>query len=341
MSKRRKSGLLMVACMVGFALLAAPAVAADDIEEMEELGKALEDFGKSVTPTLGHYNAIGLQWSDAYIGQLLRVPPNVGLGITAGAATLPFPEAVQDEIGEEIPFADTVGVPIPAYTVDARVGGLILPFDVGVKVGLLQEGDLMDEGLKIDYLLAGADVRFSVIDEGVVLPGVSAGVGLNYSQMVLGVTEDDQELDPITVNDEEYQLTFKEPGFRMGWENSRSIDFKAQASKRLLIFQPFLGAAATYTTANVGGQFSTELLVDGDPYDPDDVADDVAAEIEDTLETEDPTDLTFGRFQEHSAWSGRLFGGLGLRLLVLRLDVGASIDSTGSVGGQVNARIQL
>ncbi|MDR3201226.1 MAG: hypothetical protein LBT68_07180 [Spirochaetales bacterium] len=144
----------------------------------------IEDFAEDLAAVLPINSMIGLNWNDAYIGQFLGVPPHFGIGFTGGFTTIPYgpiKDLVQDAMGGDsgdIPsLVRSMGIPIPAYTIDARIGGFILPFDAGLKFGYLKM-DISD--VKIDYLLVGGDVRYCVLEQLLLVPDVSIGLGFNY-----------------------------------------------------------------------------------------------------------------------------------------------------------------
>lgn len=325
-------------------------------QEFEAFSDAFRSFGDGMVNTLPHYNSIGLQWSDAYIGQLLSVPPKFGIGASFGFVTIPGSVLTDtlDALGEDSSslgelegLATGIGLPIPGYTIDARVGGIGLPFDVGLKVGVLNDDVAALDDLTLDYMLLGADVRYRVFGGGVLLPKVSAGVGVNHSKVnigVPGVFGENLEFAEFTANGDDYVLSLEDPDLVLDWK-STTVDLKAQASKRFLIFEPFLGAAASYSNSTIGGGARSQLLVSvdgGPPQSYDDLSDQEKEAIESELGDDyDLDDQSIGFFTPQSGWSARAFGGIGFRLLVFNLDIGASIDTTGSLGAQLNARLQL
>ena len=347
MMLKRFAALLLVG------LLFVGAAFANDIdEETQRIERALNELGSGIVGSLSHYNTLGLGWSDAYIGQLFSMPPSFGVGVTVGAATIPLNvltgplgelDIDSDEMLADLPASGVVsrvGLPLPAYTFDARVGGFGIPFDVGFKLGTVPTlAMLEDQGVELDFLLVGGDFRYALLDGSGILPKLSAGLGFNHSRFGVGVTMEDMELAEDEVGGEDVALVLGDPRFDFGWRSS-SVELKAQASKRLLIFQPFLGAGVAYNWASMGGSFSGQLTMDGDAFD--ELSDDDREELEEMLgEYLDNGDVLFGFDVPDSGFTARAFGGLGLRIFILNLDVGASIDTRGSVGLELNTRIQF
>jgi len=143
-------------------------------------------MASTLSATLPFNSTLGLNWSDAYIGQLLGVPPHFGVGVSAGATTVQADEikTLLTTLGVDTGAFPRI-VPIPAAVAEARIGGFLLPFDIGVKGGYIPPdlGKTIKDatgGLNLDYLAAGADLRFALIKGNLLLPRVSLGVGVNY-----------------------------------------------------------------------------------------------------------------------------------------------------------------
>jgi hypothetical protein len=341
------------------ALGAGTAVAQDSpLDNFDEFTAAFGLFGEELAGALPHNTTIGQQWADAHIGQLLAFPPRMGLGISTGVTTVPqeaFDAAFgslglssADLLSQLPPELQDIGLPLPGFTVDARAGGIILPFDVGVKVGALDNFALGEEGgPTVDYLLVGADVRYRVLREGFLLPKVSVGAGVNYSTFRLaapGLLGNNLTIAEVpTGQSTTAELSFSDPSLFLEWETT-VFDVTAQASKRFLIFQPFVGAGLTYSSSNVGGGVSSQFLVDGsEPTEAE------IQQIQDALAASGQdgdfnfTDNEFGFLTtQNDVVNTRVYGGLGLRLFMFNLDVGASYElSSGSIGAQIGTRIQF
>src|SRR6056297_238320 len=145
--------------LVVAAVLVAPVAAQDELS-LDTFEDSFDTFSGEFAKSLPMNSMIGLNWSDASIGQLLAVPPHFGVGVTTGVTTIPLSvfTDLTDDLGVDasggVDDLPAMGVPIPGYAVDARVGGFILPFDVGVKVGLipnLKIGDVEAEYTNIGF----------------------------------------------------------------------------------------------------------------------------------------------------------------------------------------------
>jgi len=179
-------------------LSAAPALSrAQTIDQIQTQAESLVD---TLATALPFNSAIGLNWSDAYIGQLLGVPPHFGVGVSVGATTVEA-AGFSDLLSSfgytlDLPSGLADSLPLPAAVAEARIGGLLLPFDVGVKAGYIPASTAesiadLAGGLKVDYLLAGADIRYALIKGNLLLPRLSIGVGVNYMKGGVGTGRPD------------------------------------------------------------------------------------------------------------------------------------------------------
>jgi len=328
---------------LGVAILAAALTLPAFSQSIEDLQNSADAMAKSLSAALPFNSTLGLNWSDAYIGQLLGVPPHFGVGVSAGATTV--------QADEIITLLTTLGVdtgafpgivPIPAAVAEARIGGFLLPFDIGVKGGYIPPslGQTIKDttgGLNLDYLAAGADLRFALIKGNLLLPRVSLGVGVNYMKGGLSTTVGSDQT--FTYNT--YSISATKPELGLSWETT-TIDLKAQVSKSLLIFTPYLGVGAAYGMSKAGYFVKSDITYDGTP-----INDSQLQTIKDTLSNAGitPPDISatgISSYFANNGWAFRAFGGLSLNILVLRVDVtGLYNFSDGSYGGSLGVRFQL
>ncbi|TVR88141.1 MAG: hypothetical protein EA428_12230 [Spirochaetaceae bacterium] len=345
----KDTGRILVLCGLVSALLvftAAPAFSQTDKSlDLTRIENVFDDFADGMAGALPLNSSIGLNWSDAYIGQLLRVPPNVGFGVSVGATTIPYAalKSAADDLGADLPgIADTLGLPMPGYTVEARMGGIIWPFDIGLKVGALPDSDLfLPSGWELDYLLVGGDIRVPILHGRGPLPVVSAGVGFNYLRG--GVTASGV-LGDITVAEVEYgtggetaNVVLTDPKLEFEW-SSRVLDFKLQASKRFFVITPYLGLGASYAWSEAGGGVKSSLDVQN--ISGGESAEDVKAAIRNQYPQFD-TD-GFAVTSDVTGFGLRTFGGFSFNVLIARLDFTLMYDFLGqNLGATTGARIQL
>jgi hypothetical protein len=336
-------------------LLLSIALGAFSLDYAADVEPAFEQFAQDMASTLPFNASIGLGWSDAYIGQF----PRFGVGVTVGATTIPFEsvKTVLDAFSITLPaqfrYVEQYGFPVPAYTLDARIGGFGIPFDIGVKVGYVPPDMMQKMGLplSLNYLLAGADIRFALLKDKGFVPALSLGAGYTFmkgSLSVPGLMSGDVVIGNFRVPDglggfTPHTLSLTNPSLNLSWDTN-VIEVKAELSKTLLIFTPYLGAGALFAVgSHAGGGVQSSLLLDTISATQPQIDEIIQAF---TAAGQTPPDLsTAGIIVQKAApvgWAGRLFGGVSMNLLVLRLDLGALYSFPGgSFGGSANLRFQL
>jgi hypothetical protein len=308
-------------------------------QNLEDLQKAAGNFSEELAKSLPFNAALGLNWADAYVGKFLpSVPPHFGAGLALGYTTVNF-EALDEllnQFGLSVPSGFDLGqMALPAYVAEARIGGFFLPFDVGLKFGAFER--LGTSSAAVDYLLAGGEFRYAILDgtESLLLPNLSLGLGLNY-------------LSGSFTGSQSSTLTFSTPGgavpltladFEVGleWE-TLALDFKAQVSKSFLIVTPYAGLGASHAWSSAG--YRVDAKVAG-------LTDTQKDAINAGLKAAGAEGIDFGKtgfstILEKTGWSLRAFGGLSVNLALFRLDLTGLYNFFDSnYGVTLGARFQL
>jgi hypothetical protein len=334
--------VLLLVCAVSVAFAQTPV-------DFTALRPAFEQFAQATANVLPFNASVGLGWSEAYVGNF----PHLGLGVTVGATTIPWAavttivDAFSITLPSELSYIAQFGFPLPAYTVDARIGGFGIPFDIGLKVGYVPPDGMQKLGLplSLDYLLAGGDLRFAILDGKGVKPALSVGVGYSYMRGALavpGLMSGDIEISPVPPT-YTHTVELANPALDLSWDTN-VLEVKAELSKTLLIFTPHIGAGALFSFgSHAGGGLASQLLIDGSPATQTDI-DELEQAFIDAGQT--PPDFTATGFLVETAapvgWAGRVFGGLSINILVLRIDLNAMYSFPGnSYGASANLRVQL
>ena len=334
-------------------LLPAAILSAQVTRDFDQYEAGIQQFAEDVASSLPLNASVGLGWSDSYIGQF----PHFGIGASLGFSTIPFETAtvvlepldLVDTIrnNEAFQYIEQFGMPLPAYAVEARIGGLLFPFDVGVKVGILppdfEPGEFLP-GLNLDYTLAGFDVRFPIIEERALIPELSIGGGYNYLRATIGIDGvygENLILDGFELPDgTPILIEMEDPSVEFNWA-ANVVDLKAQVSKNLLIFRPYAGVGAAIGFGRAGGGFESALVSPG--QDEIDAINEAAEALgsEDTIP--DISDLGFSLSAPMPAdWAFRAYGGIGISILIVKLDIMVMYDFIGSnFGGNIGLRVQL
>lgn len=212
-------------------------------------------------------------WADAYIGKLFpSLPPHFGVGISLGGTKMDMTglkdaaTAFEGMINDFVPDSDDSSITdqlkgtvdfgsipdifvMPTVSIDARIGGIFLPFDIGISAMMTNPSlfsvDLSDPNSltsmsapmnfnafgfngSADYLTLGIDIRYCVLDGGVILPKVSVGAGYNITKGSFGISSDKSGVDA------NMNLSF----------NTQVIYVQAEVSKSIMIATVFGGARA-------------------------------------------------------------------------------------------------
>ncbi len=348
---KRIMSIALVLILCGAATVAAQA----DSFDLDSIENGFAGFADTVAPALPFNATLGLVWSDAYVGNF----PHFGVGATVGATTIPA-EALKpvftvlgSELPEYVKAVENLGVPMPAFAVEGRIGGFFLPFDVGLKYGFVPSDLLADQGVGLDYQFFGGEVRYALIKQNLVLPNVSVGLGI--SRLNAGITLD-SPIGDLTITEfdvpntsggiDSYSVNVENPRIAFDW-GTTIVDVKAQVSKSFFIVTPYAGLGATYGASDAGGGFTADVTVRDAADDQVDLAalreQIEQAEAGGTVDIPDISEQgMYVSNQVDPTLAFRGFAGLSFNVLVVKFGIGAMYDfASGSLGGGGNLRGQL
>ena len=305
-------------------LLASPLAAQTGISGLQN---GLSSFVNNAPPSLPFAASAGLDWSDAYIGQLVDTSfpwVHLGVGFTGGVTSLPT--SAINPLLEALGQADlsTVGLPFTAFNL--RLGGLVWPFDMGLKIGFLPPG-LTANGLSYTYSSLGFDVRYNLLKDDLLWPNVSVGGGVNYMSAVASGSYGNQ----VTYSDGTGNtLILSKPKLDMKL-SSLEFEAKAQVSKTFLfILTPYLGLTAFYGTGHAEAAATSNISTTGQPvsywqqYVPG------------------ITNTGFTKSNDQGSFGMKIWGGTSFDVLVVKFDFqGMYSLFDGAYGGTAGVRIQL
>ena len=335
-----KFGKVLIIGAVILMLTVSPVFSSPFELDLSELADAIDTLSGTMATALPFYSTIGLNWSDAYIGQLLSFPPHFGVGVTMGVTTMGKDLSAFDPIlnflGTDVSMKDiaggfSLGAPLPAVMLEARIGGIFADFDVGIKfMNMSAFGlDKMVSGILSDvtfeYELIGMDVRYSLMPSASPLK-VSVGGGFNFLKGGIGIgMEEAFEIEGI-------DITGKTSAGIM-WE-TLVFEAKAHVSFPLFIITPYAGLGVSYGWSKAGFNVRGDIEV-GDLGDLQEYLDN-AGLIPDVSST------GVRAYQEFSGFNFRIYGGFSLNLFVIRLDLTGMYNlMDGSLGASVGVRFQL
>jgi hypothetical protein len=340
-----------VLIVFGILLFAAAGLSAQTTIDYEDFAIALQAFANETASTLPATAAMsGLSWSPAYIGQF---PPHFGAGVSVGFSTIPL-DVVKPLISDlyltlpsELAYFEKWGLPIPAAALDARLGGFLLPFDIGFKFGFVPDSIKDKLGkVTLDYTLIGGDVRVPLLREKGLLPTLSISGGYTFMRGSVGVPDVFGSGD-YTVDLQPYGgiLQASAPDLSLVWDTHTFIG-KIQASKDLFLFTPHIGLGVAYGASNVGGGLSSTIEYDdGGGFQPLTQSDINTITAALNAAGQPVPDLSSDGILVTSSQGGTSFwvyGGTAINIFIVKVDLSAMFNFLSkSYGGAVNVRVQL
>lgn len=313
--------IISIVLIITMVLTAATAVTSNDLDaKMEEFANTFADFIPRASTQMN-------LWADAHIGNILPLSglPHLGGGLTFGGVLVPtdFMSVFGDAFSEGVPEWESF--PIPAISVDARVGGIILPFDLGLHIMALDDYEADFYGVKISIpnsFVFGADVRFAILQEGVICPALSLGVGYTYTSGDFTLTSE-----PLITTDVLSLLT-NESYMSTHLEYTTHIySATAQLSKKILLITPFVGAKAVAQKGQYTG-WGEYKDISNCSNEADDIND-----IFYTFEKDDLTDKNL-KFS--------VFAGVGVDFLIIQTTIGVNYDFTDqSWAGSISLHVKI
>jgi len=337
-------------CVVVLFCAASPVFSQNTLNDLQ---KNADNFTDSLAKSLPFNSTLGLNWSDAYIGQL----PHFGIGISAGFTTMDYASLsnLMNQFGLSMSFDKTstfekMGLPIPGYAAEARIGGFIIPIDFGIKFGYISTGafesilgKFSDNKPSFGYqnMLIGGDIRFSPLNKKVFPVRLSIGLGFNYMKgeitaalpvIPLSYSFDaDGHYFTISPNAGSQQLGIE-------WRTS-TLELKTQISFPLKIITPYAGIGISYAFSEAGYRVKSDISVTRDGAESNINA------VEALLKDRGLTGVSktgFETIKKINSFNSRAFGGFSFNLAFFRLDLTGMYNFIGGdFGITVGSRFQL
>ena len=336
MHKRRKSIILLILFLAGVAFYGYA-----QIPDLKDVQKGISDFSENLAKSLPFNSSLGLNWSDAYIGKLFpSMPPHFGIGGSFGFTTMELPgmRTLAGYFGYKLPF-NAGKLFLPAYMAEARLGGLFLPFDIGFKFGYLPPIGLWGTNMDMNYLLAGGDIRYAILDKAIP-PKISLGIGVNYLKS--GISGSVGKAQKIEYGDSGSFITLDRPDVNINWDTV-ALDFKLQISKSILILTSYLGLGGSYAWSSAGYSVDAKITNKGgnaiENLDVNEINDYLSSI---GVEGIDINGNGISSITKNRAFSFRAFGGFSFNLMLFMLDLTGLYDfRNGNFGGSFGFRFQM
>jgi hypothetical protein len=266
----------------------------------DKISDGLSDFAEQLSVAVPQAATQQNVWADAWIGSLL---PGLRLG---GGLNFAITNINTEGLASAAKALEIGGVEdsykFPVFTADLRVGGFILPFDADIavmKTGTLTYPEAMTGSeMSADIFTIGFDVRYALLEGGLLMPKVSAGLGYFYNQGTFGISNKNAEAEI------EYKI--------------HTMYLSAQVSKELSIpvvrigITPFIGGRLFVSDADNDWSWKFKN-----------------SEIQNALALLSKPSEGSGNVSksiDYNNFQPQLYGGIGFNFALLQLTVSASID---------------
>lgn len=297
---------------MGLSLILTLSVFSNVSEPVAKVSQGLEDFSIQLFDVIPNVALQQGVWPEAWIGKVFpSVPPHFGIGFSFGAAELPI-EGLNNTLAQLNELAKAAGqeanlpslgddLVFPTFTADARVGGVFLPFDIGLS--FMRLPNMKFDNVTFDYLTIGGSLRYAILQDKVLIPAVSVGMGFMYNKGFVEVKVDDS--------------AYVRSGFK-----TTSLFFEAQVSKKILFLVPFLGFRGVIANSSNSWEWAYNVEFEG--YQVGQVK-------------RGTVNRGFG-----DKFHPQIFGGIGFDVFMFHANLSASYDFVGSIwGANLGLRFQM
>ncbi|GMO46967.1 MAG: hypothetical protein Ta2B_28800 [Termitinemataceae bacterium] len=210
--------------------LCIPTFSFGETPNLKEIGDELSGFSDNYAGMAGFMASLGLTWSQLYIGQLVDMSPNWGLGLSFGGTTLKLDhiDVLSEGLtGSQINHDFLDKLVMPSYVLEARIGGFNwVPFDIGIKWGWLPTVPIMADDFSVENINYGIDFRYALSRDWGYFPAISIGFEIDREEGKVSHSSIDSIVDSsgttvITTDDATTFITYE------AWV----IDFKLGVAK--------------------------------------------------------------------------------------------------------------
>lgn len=220
----------IIATIVMMAVFAGAAFATSTPDK-SKIKNGFDDLGTSFASALPQVTGMQNIYADAFIGKIFPTAiPHFGAGINASLIKVDT-SALNDIFDELDLSADGVNnsMYLPSASADIRVGGVLLPFDVGFV--FLKTPSINISDISLGFTTFGVDVRYAILEDGLVTPGLSVGLGYLYNGL---------------------DFDYNSHGAKVSYDiGVHSIYTTVQVSKNIFVITPFAGARFMVSSQNV------------------------------------------------------------------------------------------
>lgn len=291
----------------------------DTMNPFTTVEDGLNTFTENLNYVLPNSQSQQNVWAQAWIGKL--IPGfHLGAGVNAGVAEMDVTPLKDAALALGIKEAGDVPdkLAMPTLTGDLRIGGFILPFDIGfnycsvdsTKFG--EDFEAKIDPVTFDFYTIGADLRYALVKGGGFVPRWSIGVGGYYTKGNVSVANSSAKA----------SLDFETTTFYAS----------TQASVKLLCIIPFVGGRVMASRSTAGWNATanwSEILDDGPALQqalalgilPESFGGEATVDFRDNI-------------------IPQVYAGIGLDLLIINITASASYDFKNNIpGAAVSVRL--
>lgn len=204
---------------------------------LTDVENGLNTFSKDLAPAISNAQLMQNVWAESWLGKL--VPGvHMGAGVDVGASQMKI--TALKETAKALGVSEISDIPdsflFPTVAGDVRLGGILLPFDIGASFMTIDSSriNMLDDAIspmQFDFFTLGFDLRWAILQGKTWHPKFSIGAGYVFTKGGIGMVGD-------------------EASANMDFKN-HTVYVQAQISKKLLFFIPYLGAKVAYTKSEV------------------------------------------------------------------------------------------
>lgn len=262
----------------------------DALKKLNETNIFFDDFASSLNNTLPSAVTQQNVYSDAWIGKLIpSIPPHFSLGIEAGVTRLDssaLNKAAKNFNVSAIPD----NLVFPTIALNGRIGGFVLPFDIGFSFLTFNANDLKNlvPGLGFKYFSIGGDLRYAILQGNGALPKLSVGAGFYHTSG---------------------SLTYKRGDVDLGFDfSTNAFVGSVQLSKTFIFVTPFVGFRGIFSDSKTDWNWT------------------IASSLMSEVGIASPSGKGSASRQFGDSFVPQVYGGLGITLAMFNIDLNAGWD---------------
>jgi len=322
-----------------------------NLGNLGSVSNAFKNFAVKIAPVLSGAAFDSLVWSDSCIGRFGDPTLHFGAGVSIQSTFIPIDgidpllNALDLASPQGLTAFGSLGVPFPSYAIEARIGGMNLPFDIGVKGGaIFADGKTFNGNASVDYMMLGTEIRYAILNDMAGSFGLSVGLGFTWLKGGVYVPMSDIVLSNVPTGPSRYDsVTLTKPNMALEW-SANVFELKVQASKTLGSITPYFGFGGSLNWTEAGGGFYSQngLKIGGVYMDAEQLS---------YLQQHFPgspsnasisQNTILAKYRQAAVWGLSVFGGLSFKLGVARLDLNAMFNVPANVPGvDVGLRLQF